>query len=765
VSVALRVDILLAKAYDPDPRVQREAHALARAGYRPRVLAWDRTGTRAQREMDDTVPIRRIRVLSTASRGWTQTFFLFRVALEYLRLMRRDPPDVLHAVDLPMLGVAIVLAPLLPGRRPAIVYDAFEIHALMGVHRYPAWLVWAIRQVERLLPRLADLVITPGEDRRLYFAERGIDSVAVPNWIDPPRAAVGRDDARRSLGVADGQFCIAYAGGIIGSRDLTPLLEHARRHPDDLVLIAGGGDAVPALREAAAGLDNVRLLGWISDTAELMAAADALYYALRPDHPYAAHAAPNNLYVAIAHAVPLIYREQGELALIGRQHRIGLSFEDDVSLDRAFDSLRDLDGNEAIREELRQLQGTYRWSRAADRLLAVYPSPERVAPARILLLTRIWPTRERPSVGSFIQARTAEIAGISVVRPRRDQMARPLLYLLLLWDALWRRGRFDGVEAHMVVPTGLVGLITARLRGLPVVVYSHGSDARGYRGYPWVIRWLARIVARRADRVVTNSSDTAAHLRALGAEPLIIPPGIDLSRFRPTARPRTRRVLYLGGRIDQKGYAVARRLADTLVGPGLREVAPDQVSGLMADHDIVLVPSVEEAFGLVAVEAIASGRWVVASAVGGLRDIVVDGVNGSLVTDGDFAAAIGRVPDYDPFAIARTVERFSLERWQRDMELLWATLLEGRRRLRAAASTQVTAGGARKGHGAAREIGPSLAAGAGTMASSSTSAFQGRQSRDATSHDGGGDGHDHPVGNGRAGRRRRAGTDGGGTGR
>jgi glycosyltransferase involved in cell wall biosynthesis len=77
----------------------------------------------------------------------------------------------------------------------------------------------------------------------------------------------------------------------------------------------------------------------------------------------------------------------------------------------------------------------------------------------------------------------------------------------------------------------------------------------------------------------------------------------------------------------------------------------------------------------VAAEAIGSGRWVVARDVGGLRDIVVDGVNGTLVSDGDFAGALARVPDYDPFAIARTVERYSLTAWQAAMRQAWEELL------------------------------------------------------------------------------------------
>jgi glycosyltransferase involved in cell wall biosynthesis len=298
-----------------------------------------------------------------------------------------------------------------------------------------------------------------------------------------------------------------------------------------------------------------------------------------------------------------------------------------------------------------------------------------VPPRRIVLLTRIWPTRERPSVGSFVRERSRGVVGLAVVRPRLgSRMPAPLVYAGLLVDAL-RVGRaIRGVEAHMLLPTGLVGLLVAWLRRVPLVVYVHGGDVRDWRTLPGPLRRLARVVAKRADRVVTNSDDTARHLDALGANPVIVPPGVDLRRFRPSPRPADRHVLYLGGRNPRKGYDVARQLADTLVGPWLRDVDPSRVPALIAAHDVVLVPSRAEPFGLVAVEAIASGRWVVASAVGGLRDIVIDGLNGTLVEDGDFAGALARVPDYDPFTIAATVARFSLERWQAGMAAIWDEL-------------------------------------------------------------------------------------------
>ena len=233
--------------------------------------------------------------------------------------------------------------------------------------------------------------------------------------------------------------------------------------------------------------------------------------------------------------------------------------------------------------------------------------PDEGTPGRLIVLTRIWPTAERPSLGAFVRDRVRGVAGIRVVRPRANRMPWPLLYASLFLDALRAPGPIRGVEAHMAVPTGLVGLAVARIRRVPLVVYAHGRDVRGWDRMPPPIRWLTRFVLGRADRVVTNSQDTAAYIRQMGIEPAVEPPGVDLARFPVSPRPATRRVLYLGGRNARKGYPVAAELADTLVGPWLRDVEPDEIPALMAEHDVVLVPSVAEPFGLVAVAATDAG--------------------------------------------------------------------------------------------------------------------------------------------------------------
>ncbi len=297
---------------------------------------------------------------------------------------------------------------------------------------------------------------------------------------------------------------------------------------------------------------------------------------------------------------------------------------------------------------------------------------------RLLVITARYPTPHHPAAGSFVQQR---LAGADARVLSAGEYDRPgwQRYLALTWRALTDRGRYDGVEGHFVLPSGVVALLAARIRGLPLVVYAHGSDVGALAERNALMRWLARVVVRGADAVATNSTATAAKVERLGARAAVIPPGIDLSRFHPSRRPSQRRVLYLGGDAAYKGVEVARRLADTLAGPGLHEVAPDEIPDLIASHDVVLVPSTAEGYGLVAAEATASGRWVVASAVGGLPDVVRDGVTGTLVRDGDFAAALAGVPDYDPSAVAAEASRFDAAAHRRRMSELWESVLAARR--------------------------------------------------------------------------------------
>lgn len=226
----------------------------------------------------------------------------------------------------------------------------------------------------------------------------------------------------------------------------------------------------------------------------------------------------------------------------------------------------------------------------------------------------------------------------------------------------------DVVHAH-----GLRAAALAVLTPGPVAVTLHNA-VEGRVG-----ALLERLVARRARVVLAASADLADRARALGAAdvrvspvaaPALVPAGVDPGLGHPL-------VLAVGRLHPQKGYdtlvAALPLLGDAVVavaGDGplaarLRDAAPqvqwlgrrDDVADLLAAADVVVLPSVWEARSLTAQEALRAGTPLVASAVGGLPDLVRDGA--VLVPAGDPVAlgtAVRRLLD-DPVAAAELAAR------------------------------------------------------------------------------------------------------------
>ncbi len=236
--------------------------------------------------------------------------------------------------------------------------------------------------------------------------------------------------------------------------------------------------------------------------------------------------------------------------------------------------------------------------------------------------------------------------GAGVMGNLRRQPARILLLPAFLAGfvraARRAAGDADLVHAHWL-PAGAV----ARATGKPFVVQLWGTDVELARR----ARPLARAILRAARLTICASTALADEARALGARDVrVIPSGVDI----PAAVPEPAdppQILFAGRLSHEKGILelveAARDMALVVAGDGpLRSRVPNALG--MVPHDellrlygraaIVACPSHREGFGVVCAEAMAHGRPVVASAVGGLLDLVVDGETGLLVPPGDVTA-------------------------------------------------------------------------------------------------------------------------------
>lgn len=364
--------MLLANPCNPDPRVEKEATTISDAGKPVTILAW----TRGEAGLP---PIERrggttIKRVSSAARlaglpGRLLTAVEYWVAT--YRAAKQENAAVVHCHDLNTLPVGIALK--FGGRR--LVYDAHEMYWLLMARTQRPTVVTLLRWIEPLLLRFVDQVITVNATLADYYSAYHPRVSVVGNWYDPKvLAATERGQLRRELGIPDAAFCVGSVG-ILGPERLNRLLvEYARAFPHDHVVIAGRGAEEDELRSAAAGIPNLHFIGWRPDPNPVIAACNALFYGLATDDPYNKLRTPNNLYMSIALAVPLITTDVSESSLlIGRTGAGEVLKEPTVAaLRTAIESLRDPRRSEEVKRLLVGLQDEYSWRRAAQLLLSVY---------------------------------------------------------------------------------------------------------------------------------------------------------------------------------------------------------------------------------------------------------------------------------------------------------------------------------------------------------------------------------------------------------
>ena len=333
---------------------------------------------------------------------------------------------------------------------------------------------------------------------------------------------------------------------------------------------------------------------------------------------------------------------------------------------------------------------------------------------------------------------TVERSGVTIQRePALVREISPLNDLKALQGLTkrFKEKRYDIVHTH-TSKAGVLGRLAAKRSATPIVVHTpHGNIFDGYFS-PWKTRLFVkaeRAAAKCTDRLVELTAGGVDEYLAQGigtrSQYTVIFSGVDISPYAHAIEMReaTRAALGVGpgdflvggvGRLEPvKGFtyfiAAAQRVAEADAGvhfiqagqgsleTELREQAAplgdrmqflgrrDDVPDLMAAMDLLVVPSLNEGMGRVILEAGAAGCAVIATNVGGMPDIVQDGVTGVLVPPkraGEIAEAVLALRSDPPRlqamgAAARrfVMPNFGLDRMVMRIEAMYEELIEDKR--------------------------------------------------------------------------------------
>ncbi|MGC8797973.1 MAG: glycosyltransferase family 4 protein [candidate division WOR-3 bacterium] len=277
-----------------------------------------------------------------------------------------------------------------------------------------------------------------------------------------------------------------------------------------------------------------------------------------------------------------------------------------------------------------------------------------------------------------------------------------ICYLFFGTIAVWRlcrREKFDIIHVHWPLPHYLFGAAAAKACGAPVVISFHGAELMAVRHKFRFLRPFLRLAISRAQRVTANSTHTVRAIQEIHNRPVdIIPFGATVSENTaptPAAPTAEKHILFVGRLVERKGvrYLIeaAKKLTPNypvvidIVGTGPElpklkkltaelgldgvvrfhgQISSAELQSHYARADIFVLPAVidskgdTEGLGVVLIEALTFQKPVVASAVGGITDIIHHEKTGLAVPPADsqaLARAIARLLD-EP-ELARTLAR------------------------------------------------------------------------------------------------------------
>jgi hypothetical protein len=369
----MKILMLLTNAFDPDPRVYKEAKSLVQAGHEIEIFCWDRESRYRENPVEILDGIRIIRFFSKGSYGagfWQLAGYLayFRAAKKHAAICGMEAVHC-HDFDALVIGNSISKK-----HKVRLVFDEHDFFHLYfknrrgWLNRYIARLI--ILCQKRIMKKVhAHIVVTP-KMKEFYGTNEKV--VVITNAPLKESFTQTRKKEKQDKPV------IGFVGTVRYFEELKTLMEEAKNFPDIHILIAGKGRALGRLLEFyhENPMKNVTITGeyTLKDLESIYAGIDVTYLIYPPEDSEIS--LPNKFFESIITQTPIIADLKAEYGRCVHTLRIGWTIDRERLRESIRGILTELDTDASILDEfrgnMRKIKDEYYWDNNLPVLFKLY---------------------------------------------------------------------------------------------------------------------------------------------------------------------------------------------------------------------------------------------------------------------------------------------------------------------------------------------------------------------------------------------------------
>lgn len=363
----MKIKMILTNAFDPDPRVYKEAKALVDNGDEVEILCWDRDNRYLLNEIEykDNIRIKRFYPKSKYGSGYNQIYSYLKFIYQTRKYLKNQKIDVVHAHDIDGFFVSLFIK----GSRKLIwdmheFYDGFNYGFIKNI---------VYEKIAKLCFKNVDALIYVSDSQKERYENKKKQTSLEVVILNAPDENLFCDFERKS----SGKLRISFIGCVREYDILKKLMDVGERFEDVIINLNGVGVAYDKLIRIKHNYKNTNITGkfYYDEIKKYYENADVIYAVYNSDLLNVKYAFPVKGFEAIITETPIITNKNTQFGDFVEKHDIGFTIDErnDYELEDLVSYI--ITNKELLRrkvENIRKIKDKFVWNEQSKKLISFY---------------------------------------------------------------------------------------------------------------------------------------------------------------------------------------------------------------------------------------------------------------------------------------------------------------------------------------------------------------------------------------------------------